>query len=138
MKNKIELYCLLILLTIILLSTIFIDAHDVPHHDYLVDHTAPQTCLTCHDGALATNITPCTKSSCLLDSNSSHPIFRKYPPDGKESEYAPVFVLVAAGIKISDEGEITCLSCHDLINQEEFHLVMENWRSRLCMICHKR
>lgn len=137
MKNGKYIWLFLIFGIIILLSNISVNTQEVPHHENLVDHNDPNICLTCHDGAIAKNITPCTKSSCLLDPNASHPVFRTYPPDGKESEFAPSSQVEAAGIKLTN-GKITCISCHNLIIQEDFHLVMENWRSRLCKTCHKR
>lgn len=137
MKNRKYIYLLLIFSNSILLSNISINAYEVPHHDNLVDHDDPKICLTCHDGVMAQNISPCTKVSCLLDANSSHPVFKKYPPDGRESEFAPSFQVKDAGIELIN-GEVTCLSCHNLINQEEFHLIMDNQDSRLCKICHIR
>jgi hypothetical protein len=137
MRNRKNIYSLVICITLILLSIVLINAQEVPHHNNLVDHSDPHICLTCHDGAIAENISPCTKASCLLDSNSSHPVFKQYPPDGKESEFHPSFQIEAAGIKLTN-GEITCISCHDLIVQEEFHLALENRSSLLCMVCHKR
>ena len=128
--------CLLVILVnIILIGNISLNAQEVLHHDNLVDSDDPKDCLTCHDGTIASNISPCTKVSCLLDPRSSHPVFKKYPPDGKESAYAPSFQVEATGIKLKN-GEVTCISCHNLMNQQKFHLVMENKGSRLCKTCH--
>ena len=137
MENGRCVYLLLVCVNIILIGNISLNAQEVLHNDNLVDSNDPKICLTCHNGILARNISPCTKISCLLEPNSSHPVFKKYPPDGKESEYAPSFQVQAAGI-ILKNGEVTCISCHNLMNQEGFHLVMENKRSRLCKTCHIR
>lgn len=137
MKNGKCVCLLLILVSIILTSNISLNAQEVLHHDNLVDSDDPKICLTCHNGIIAKDISPCTKISCLLDPRSSHPVFKKYPPHGKESEFAPSFQVQAAGI-ILKNGEVTCISCHNLMNQEGFHLVMENKRSRLCKTCHIR
>ncbi len=118
-----------------LISSLY--AQEVPHYGFLVYMDNPKLCLTCHDGTVAENISPCTKVSCLLDRKSSHPVFKKYPPTGKESEYAPVFEVKAAGITLTN-GEVTCISCHNLMNQQRPHLVLEDRRSRLCKICHIR
>ena len=112
-------------------------AQEVPHHGFLAHYDKPELCLACHDGTIAKNITPCNKDSCLFDNKSSHPVFKKYPPTGKESEYAPVFEVEAAGVTLTN-GEVTCISCHNLINQQRPHLVMEDLRSRLCKTCHIR
>lgn len=137
MKNRKYIALLSVFVNIFLLSNMLIHAQEVPHHDNLVNHEDPRVCLTCHSGLISQNVIPCTKNSCLLDPNSSHPIFKRYPPVGKESEFAPPAQVEAAGVKLIN-GEVTCISCHNLINQEEFHLVMENTRSRLCKTCHIR
>ena len=128
---------LLVCVNIILIGNISLNAQEVLHNDNLVDSNDPKGCLTCHNGTIARNISPCTKVSCLLDPRSSHPVFKKYPPAGKESDYAPSSQVEAAGIKLKN-GEVTCISCHNLMNQQEFHLVMENNDSRLCKTCHIR
>jgi len=112
-------------------------ALEVPHHDFLVNIDDPKTCLTCHDGIIAPNISVCSKASCLLDSASSHPVFKKYPPAGKEDNFYPTAMVEAAGIRLKN-GEVSCISCHNLMNGQPFHLVMENIHSRLCMSCHIR
>ncbi len=131
------LACVCILMGQFLFWVISLYAQEVPHHGYLAYMDRPKLCLSCHDGTIAENISPCTQLSCLLDKKSSHPVFKKYPPIGKESEYAPVFEVKAAGIPLID-GEVTCVSCHNLMNQQSPHLIMEDWRSRLCTTCHIR
>ena len=137
MSVKNELFFLFVLVCYFLVANILLYAQEVLHNGNLVDSDDPKICLTCHNGIIAKNISPCTKIRCLLEPNSSHPVFKKYPPSGKESEYAPSFQVEAAGI-ILKNGEVTCISCHNLMNQEGFHLVMENKRSRLCKTCHIR
>jgi predicted CXXCH cytochrome family protein len=36
------------------------------------------------------------------------------------------------------DGQISCVSCHDLTNDEKHHLVIDNRESRLCLTCHIR
>ncbi len=128
---------LFILIGQFLFLIITLYAQEVPHHGYLVYMDKPKLCLTCHDGTVAENISPCTKSSCLLDQKSSHPVFKKYPPTGKESEYMPLSEVEAAGIVLTN-GEVTCISCHNLMRQQRPHLVRDDWGSGLCKICHIR
>jgi hypothetical protein len=120
----------------LLLLYITLDAQEVIHHDFLVDADKPYDCLACHDGLIASNIAPCTVN-CLFNQLGSHSVFVTYPPAGKESEFTPAGQLEAIGIKLTN-GQITCVSCHNLINQSKYHLVMENYRSRLCQACHIR
>jgi len=40
----------------------------------------------------------------------------------------------AAGIRLRN-GEVSCISCHNLLKKDRFHLVIENYRIRLCMSC---
>lgn len=110
-------------------------AQEVPHHDFVVDNNDPGECLSCHDGAVASNIFPCTEN-CLLDRSASHSVFKKYPPAGRETEFAPLAQLEANGIRLTN-GEVTCISCHNLTNQRPLHLVMEDQR-QLCVTCHIR
>ena len=125
---------LLILLTIPITT---LRAQEVIHHDQLVIADAPKDCLACHDGVISINISPCTKLSCLLDPTTSHPTFKQYPPIGKESEFHPRPQVEAAGIVLKN-GEVSCISCHNLLNRERFHLVITNDRSHLCRACHIR
>lgn len=137
MRNRKYACSLLIFVSLVLKGSASLNALEVNHHDHIVDSDDPKTCLTCHNGTIAKNISPCTKVSCLLDPKSSHPAFKKYPPDGKESEFALSSQVEAAGI-ILKNGEVTCISCHNILNQEDCHLVMENRRSCLCKTCHIR
>ena len=135
MENRKYAYSLLVFSLV--LKSISLSALEVNHHDNIVDSDDPEICLTCHNGTIAKNISPCTKVSCLLDPRSSHPVFKKFPPEGKESEFVPFSQVESAGIKLKN-GEVSCISCHNILIQEDFHLVMENRRSRLCKTCHIR
>jgi len=64
-------------------------------------------------------------------------MMKRYPPRGKEAQYAPTTVIQARGIKL-ENGHVTCNSCHDLRNASLNHLVMENTGSKLCLTCHLR
>jgi Doubled CXXCH motif (Paired_CXXCH_1) len=137
MKNK-KYVCLLLVFTgIILAYNISFNAHEVVHHDSMVDVDDATLCLTCHDGTVSKNILSCSEGSCFLDPDSSQPVSQEDPPDGKQAESVSSFqVNKAVDIELST-GEITCVSCHDLTNDQGFHLVAENKGSRLCTICHE-
>ncbi len=120
-----------------LICTAPVLAQEVPHHGHMVEMSDPEDCLACHDGAMAGNVIPCPEINCTLNSQHSHSVFREYPPVGKEADFNPAHKVKAAGIRLKD-GQVTCISCHDLANQDRYHLVMENGRSRLCRTCHIR
>ena len=71
MENRKYAYSLLVFSLV--LKSISLSALEVNHHDNIVDSDDPEICLTCHNGTIAKNISPCTKVSCLLDPRSSHP-----------------------------------------------------------------
>ncbi len=119
----------------ILLAGVALSA-EVEHHGSIVDSAAGyRECLTCHDGIVATNISPCLGPVCML--RSDHPVNRAYPPPDKAREFASTAVAEGAGIRFLD-GRIDCISCHDLLNQNRFHLRIEERDSRLCLACHLR
>jgi len=93
----------------------------VDHHGTVVDSDSPaETCINCHDGSLE---------------HTSHPIFKHYPPPGKEKEYASAAEVQAKGIRLV-RGQVVCISCHDLRKPEPQHLVISSAKSELCLICH--
>lgn len=93
----------------------------VEHHGMTVNADSPaEVCVTCHDGSLE---------------HTSHPIFKYYPPPGKESEYASAAEVQAKGIKLV-RGQVVCISCHDLRKPGPQHLVISSAKSELCLICH--
>jgi doubled CXXCH motif protein len=89
------------------------------HHGMTIDVDSPEICANCHDAG----------------EHSSHPIFKSYPPRGKEREYASAAELQAKGIKLV-RGQVVCTSCHDLRNPGPHHLVKSSAKSELCLICH--
>ena len=107
----------------------------VLHHGQLVDSGGDHTyCLGCHDGIAAPDAPICTER---CNYRTSHPIAKDYPPTTSAEEYTPIESLQGSGMQLID-GKITCISCHDLINQEKYHLFMSNDRSSLCFRCHRK
>jgi predicted CXXCH cytochrome family protein len=105
----------------------------IPHHGLEVeaDGTADD-CLGCHDGFVARNASFCTVK---CDFRGSHPILKRYPPLGKESSFVPLEVLAAKAVKL-EQGQITCISCHNLHNSSRYHLSIDNAGDKLCYACH--
>ena len=130
--GKTLVLCLLLMIIGIPGWTVFAATTD--HHGFTVDAAGnPQLCMSCHDGSTAMSVVYCTV---LCDFSTAHSIEKRYPPRGKESDYAPLSDVTAAGIRIVN-GRVTCISCHDLINPGKFHLI-RNDRHKLCSLCHIR
>lgn len=105
----------------------------IDHHGYSVALSGDiSDCIVCHDGKIAPNTSFCIKN---CNYNTAHSVVRNYPPQGQEDSYAPTGALLEKGIKLYD-GKTTCLSCHNLKNQDRFHLVIDNSGSKLCYTCH--
>jgi len=108
-------------------------AKPVEHHGMTVEaDSPPKICLSCHDGSIAHIISYCTV---MCDFSTSHSILKHYPPRGREREYASAAAVNARGIVLVD-GQVVCISCHDLRQPGPNHLVMSNEKSRLCLSCH--
>ncbi len=120
----------------ILLAGMAMSADGVEHHGSIVNSAAGyRECLTCHDGVVATDVSPCLGPVCML--KNDHPVDRTYPPRDKARDFAPAAVAEGAGVRFID-GRIDCISCHDLHNAGRFHLRIEERNSRLCLACHLR
>ena len=103
-------------------------------------------CLGCHDGTLATNIlspdlntilgsfrgeTP--KNFCLAQ---GHPVgidYRLAQLNSKGRLRDPS--MLDPALKLED-GQVSCISCHDPNSRLQKKLVMSNSGSRLCFSCH--
>lgn len=90
-------------------------------------------CLTCHDGTSAKKVAVCT-AQCTI---KAHKSLFKYPPPGRDKDFAPLQAVLAAGVKFED-GLVTCISCHDLRNQEKYQFAIDStpFAQKLCYACH--
>jgi predicted CXXCH cytochrome family protein len=105
----------------------------VEHHGMTVEANSPaQACISCHDGSVSHVVSFCTV---VCDFSTSHSILKNYPPRSKPSEYASASEVQARGIKLV-QGQVVCISCHDLRKPGPKHLVMSNEGSALCLTCH--
>lgn len=103
------------------------------HHGFPVDtETSVTGCLSCHDGVESTTVAICTKDCSAM---TPHPVQKHYPPQGREQTFTPATIVKARGIKLPEE-KVVCVSCHDLQNKENKHLV--NCGGDLCSTCHAR
>lgn len=90
-------------------------------------------CVSCHDGLTASEIKLTAKIGNIY---CGHPVGRDYPPAGKPEAYLTVEMVTAAGIKLLN-GQVSCISCHNLKNPESPHLAVPLDKSSLCFACHK-
>lgn len=90
-------------------------------------------CLSCHDGSGGKKVRVCT-TNCTIN---SHKFLVKYPPPGREKEFAPLHEVQTAGIKL-ENGMVTCISCHDLKNQQKYHFAIDtgSFAQKVCYACH--
>jgi hypothetical protein len=118
----------------ILFAGMALSAEVVNHHGTRVEsESGYPACLSCHDGVVATNISPCMARVCML--KSDHSVNKPYPPPDRMREFASAAAAELAGAKFID-GKIDCISCHDLKNTGRFHLRIVDTNSRLCLACH--
>lgn len=96
-----------------------LSAEEIDHHGQLVEIDAESGCVDCHDEM----------------EDHTHPVLIEYPPPGKESNFAPPSTLAASGVSLIN-GQVICVSCHNLRNKSPGHLITGNKKSRMCLICH--
>jgi len=109
-------------------------AEEILHHGHKVDSEGSSIdCLSCHDGVIAK---PVMLSITVGNYFCNHPVNRDYPPVDKSEAYLPVEQVTGAGIKLLN-GQVTCISCHNLKNPNAPHLAVPLDKSDLCFTCHK-
>ena len=91
----------------------------IDHQGGQVDVNDAGSCLSCHTDM----------------KEHSHPVMINYPPDGSKKGYAAASDVERTGIKLID-GQVTCITCHDLMNTESAHLAKPMDNSQLCLVCH--
>jgi len=96
-------------------------------------------CLSCHDGTLSSSAGVSMSGKGMNWEHTvgmSHPIGVSYEDAyrKKPGEYKNINMLDKR-IKLFN-GKIGCETCHDHYSKEKHRLVMDNYRSRLCLSCH--
>ncbi len=96
-------------------------------------------CLSCHDGTLSVESSTQIKEvnwEHTKDIGLSHPISMDYASVyfQKPRTFHPPQSLDSRIILV--DGKIGCETCHDHYSEIENKLVMDNFRSRLCLSCH--
>lgn len=134
MKGALLVKALVLAAILSALSISAAGAEEILHHGLKADSEGSSTdCLSCHDGVLAK---PVMLSVTVGNYFCSHPINRNYPPVNSQDAYRTVEQVTAAGIKLSN-GQVSCISCHNLKNPNAPHLAVPLDKSDLCFTCHK-
>ncbi len=103
--------------------------------------TETDTCLTCHDGAMAKSsgrLSGIFPSGSIFDTGvAEHPIgpyrySEHLDPDG---DLTPIAMLDRR-VRLFDD-QVGCGSCHSVYSEESNLLVMSNQGSQLCLSCHQ-
>lgn len=101
-------------------------------------------CLSCHDGVMALAFkvriknNPGGRVTSLEDIIGGHPVGMEYDRyvsvDGKSYRNEVTF----SREMVFAEGKVGCLTCHNPLNRDKGHLVMNNEKSELCFACHNK
>ncbi|MBI5557710.1 MAG: hypothetical protein HY885_08740 [Deltaproteobacteria bacterium] len=142
MKGSVKFCGLLaVMVQFFLMGALQSRAAEVGHYGTAVNPADPDQCLDCHYQEATKEGKPGARgcsNGCLVDPGLSHPVAKKYPPRGKEAEYVPLDDIEKTGIIKLSRGKVTCVSCHDLANDNAYHVVVEDGGTALCKLCHIR
>lgn len=122
----------LIIAAALVLGLALLYAADLNHHGRTVNSEGDTAyCMSCHAGPQGgpQKIIP----------YRSHKVMVVYPPPGRGQAFRPLQEVLAHGIRF-EKGMVTCISCHDLHNEERNHLAIETntggFAQKLCYVCH--
>ena len=117
------------------------DPDPVRSDRFLMKNDERESCLACHDGTVASNAVHTDYGSIGKVSGSlgiGHPVgvrYRVSNPGDSDVTLRPVGSLDSR-IRLFN-GQVNCGSCHNLFSKEDNLLVMSNYRSALCLSCHR-
>lgn len=100
-----------------------------------------RSCLECHDGVSASDAghesSPGRGGGFVGDRSRNHPVGVRYPAGGTRGVEVPLrpASLLPKSIRLP-EGQVGCVSCHDVYGRDPHRLTVPIEGSRLCMTCH--
>jgi predicted CXXCH cytochrome family protein len=114
-------------------------AWPAPKHAFTATAAKPlqdttRSCLTCHDGNIATDVNMGRIGSFEGPNPADHPVAIPYQSTGGTA-LNPLSSLDLR-IKVID-GQVGCVSCHSPYSRQKSLLVMSNIGSKLCLSCHR-
>jgi len=101
-------------------------------------------CLSCHDGLnaplgeISVRNSPAGRKYERPHSSANHPIGMDYAGYAASNSREFKNHLAMNRNMILIDGKVGCLTCHNPLNPEKKHLVMNDFRSALCLSCHKK
>jgi len=132
MKKPVFAKTLLIALLAVFVSPVILSAAAIKHHGQPADPENSYECMACHDGTTGKNVSFCTTNCSVA---TPHSVLVRYNAGNKKASLQPQALAVARGVRFVD-GQVTCISCHDIRNPQKNHLIMDNSKSQLCLSCH--
>jgi predicted CXXCH cytochrome family protein len=120
----------------IVFENIHIGTYKVTDSSTRIDRTS-LGCIECHDSQMEASVNGLGAGTWSHINNAfKHPIGTSYEniSSREARNYRPAS-MINREIKLFD-GKIGCGTCHNIYSKENFMLVINNRRSRLCLECH--
>jgi hypothetical protein len=96
------------------------------------------TCLSCHDGTIASDQYGGLGGSSSGKTRTSHAVAVNYQAAQTHGTTANLLPATMVDHRVLlPNGQVTCLSCHSLFSREAGLLVVRNDHSLLCSSCHR-
>ncbi len=97
-----------------------------------------QTCMSCHDGSLASDAGSHRRFTSMGEGNTEHPVGVAYVGGGKRLSEMRLIPTSRLDPRIRlFEGKMGCGSCHSPYSRTPSKLLMSNAGSKLCLSCHE-
>ena len=97
-------------------------------------------CVACHDGVMAKAVNhrifdgKRQRVKSMETIKGAHPVGMNYNQYSWNKEYIPEENLPADMVLMG--GKVVCVTCHNLLGNNENYLAVDNYKSRLCFSCH--
>lgn len=122
--NRCCIFVMILLLSLLAAGLCF--GYVIPEHmNDAAGAVGMKVCLKCHGESLHKPDRVHFGNYCMLGA--------QYPPSGREREFAAPAEIAGSGAML-EEGQVTCLSCHDLTKASP-HVIRQGFK--LCSVCHK-
>ena len=97
-------------------------------------------CLSCHDGKTASNVRPNLKNdpdkrSVMIMMSGKHPIGMDYEKYSQSNHGLKSLDEMSQNLTLA-EGRVSCITCHDPLNSQQYHLRVPGSGIDLCSGCH--
>jgi hypothetical protein len=96
------------------------------------------SCLGCHDGAVAPLVLPGAPASDFGNLDANHPVRVSYELAYARNPLKYVQASLLDSRIVLVKGEVQCISCHAASANGGWVLTISNDRSSLCLSCHRK